>query len=792
MLAFALVRDAEVDERLGHLAGEPVELLDRRVELAIGEVEHREVVRDLVGPDARVRRLRGREIAPRARDIAIVVGVRGRVECDHADRGAEERGGRPARFAAERGEALERFRSAPGVEALGERDEDRRGLRIGGRRERAARAPDLLERGERGRGIAGGHGRDGEVAPVRERVIGRGRRAHELERLRAVARAQGRECGRMARDCERLLVALREWAGPGLRRGLLERGHRDRGIAVRDLGGCPIDRDNDRVVLLAGERSLVEGACTRDIVRERVRARIEHRDDRRRIALRRAVEHRQRIRRLVEREPRDAEVAHRDQVLIVELVRAGEQRLRRHRIVRRELADRDADQRLHEQPLAARRALDRLGLLEHRDRGVVAAVRREECRAVDDADGRVLRKLGHDRRELRCGAGGIALREQRFTLFDVPIGIRGGLARSADLVERRERIAGMIATAKHEREPHREPPPLGLELARGLELPLCLAQVPARRLRFTNERVARGTRLRRAVEIAPPERERAVRIAQRERALAIDEEDLRMLLGERLELAQALARLLAIRGRRGPCGAELRAQERAASLGGRVLDGLVEQLERLLRLVRAQIGIAEIDLMARVLALERLGPVREVRLERGDRLGPLRGVVPVLAEQQLRVVARRLLRDDLLEQRHAVVRISGQHQLRAERGQHLRIGRCQRLRALHQRDAILVLLLRGIDRRAQHVRFDASRVQRDRLIERLRRVVQVARPERRTALLDERRTLVLGLIRALCERGRRGDQQRDEDLLHAAPRPDCRCTGGSYWHSTNVTSSSAT
>ena len=80
-----------------------------------------------------------------------------------------------------------------------------------------------------------------------------------------------------------------------------------------------------------------------------------------------------------------------------------------------------------------------------------------------------------------------------------------------------------------------------------------------------------------------------------------------------------------------------------------MLDGALEQRQRLPGFVATQIRVCKIDLMARVFFRELVRAMREVRLERDDRFGPLRGVVPVFPEQQLRVVALRFFDDDLLE-----------------------------------------------------------------------------------------------------------------------------------------------
>src|SRR5262249_19554778 len=99
-------------------------------------------------------------------------------------------------------------------------------------------------------------------------------------------------------------------------------------------------------------------------------------------------------------------------------------------------------------------------------------------------------------------------------------------------------------------------------------------------------------------------------IAERQRALPVDEPDLRMLLRDLLELAQEPARLLAVERRGGPRDADLRAQLRAALL----LRRLLEQRERLPRLVIAQVRVSEIHAMPRVLLRERRRPMREIRL----------------------------------------------------------------------------------------------------------------------------------------------------------------------------------
>ena len=173
----------------------------------------------------------------------------------------------------------------------------------------------------------------------------------------------------------------------------------------------------------------------------------------------------------------------------------------------------------------------------------------------------------------------------------------------------------------------------------------------------------------------------------------------------------------------------------------------------------------EIDAMACVLVGERLGPVLEVRLEGGDRIGPLAAAVEVVTEQQLRVVARGILAGHLHEQRYAGGGISRQRQLRAERGEHLLVGGCQRLRAAHQLDALLVLLARGVHRGPQHVGVDASRVERDRLIERLGGVVELVLLERGAALVDQRGALVVALVRALRVRGR-SDRRDRQNQAH--------------------------
>jgi hypothetical protein len=207
-----------------------------------------------------------------------------------------------------------------------------------------------------------------------------------------------------------------------------------------------------------------------------------------------------------------------------------------------------------------------------------------------------------------------------------------------------------------------------------------------------------------------------------------------------------------------------------------MLARTLEQRQRFLRLARAQVRVREIDLVARVFLRERRGPMREVRLERGDRVVPLRGVVPVMTQEKLGVVARRILRDDLREQRHTGVRIAREHELAAERAQHLGIRGRELLRLAHQRDAVLVLLLRRVDRRAQHVRLDPPRVERERLIERLRGVVELAATERRATFLDEARALVLALVRALRERRRGEREQHDEPdaSTHSPPSGTAR------------------
>jgi hypothetical protein len=164
-------------------------------------------------------------------------------------------------------------------------------------------------------------------------------------------------------------------------------------------------------------------------------------------------------------------------------------------------------------------------------------------------------------------------------------------------------------------------------------------------------------------------------------------------------------------------------------------------------------------------------------------------VVKVMAEQELCVVALRVLADDLREQRHARRCIARQHELAAERREHFLVVRRELLRAAHQLDALRVLLARRVHRGAQHVRFDAPRVQRDRLIERLRCTVEVALLERGAAFTYERGALVFALPGSLRVRDRRqcDDEQRagtnrrslHRQPFHAAPRPaDTRFTAG--------------
>ena len=74
-IALALVRDAEIDERLGHLRRDALELRDRRVDVAVGEIDHRDVVRDLVGADARVRIARRVQEPPRLTVLSRAIRV---------------------------------------------------------------------------------------------------------------------------------------------------------------------------------------------------------------------------------------------------------------------------------------------------------------------------------------------------------------------------------------------------------------------------------------------------------------------------------------------------------------------------------------------------------------------------------------------------------------------------------------------------------------------------------------------------------------------------------------------
>src|SRR5689334_7041161 len=68
-LTLALPRDADVDERLGDLRRYALELCDRAVEVAVDEIDHREVVRELVGPDARIDVARGGQVLARLRTL---------------------------------------------------------------------------------------------------------------------------------------------------------------------------------------------------------------------------------------------------------------------------------------------------------------------------------------------------------------------------------------------------------------------------------------------------------------------------------------------------------------------------------------------------------------------------------------------------------------------------------------------------------------------------------------------------------------------------------------------------
>ena len=307
--------------------------------------------------------------------------------------------------------------------------------------------------------------------------------------------------------------------------------------------------------------------------------------------------------------------------------------------------------------------------------------------------------------------------------------VAGG-RRRAELLEHDERIRSEARAPQHECEPHRPAPALRLERRGGLQLLARLGEVAARGLRLADERMpGRPVPFGASLEILGAKCERAADVAERERALTVDEPHLGILDGDGLEVTQQ---------RRAPCLQSIAAVAHAMPIRARRSPALplgasqpaLNMRERLLRLAQSQVRVGELVAVTRVLSRQLLGPIREVRLERADRIGPLPRIVEVVPQEQLRVVPCRLLRDDLLEQRHAAADVAREHELRAERGQHLGVGRRQRLRATHERDPILVLLARGEDRGAQHVGLDAARVERDRLIERLRGVVEVAASQR--------------------------------------------------------------
>ena len=441
-------------------------------------------------------------------------------------------------------------------------------------------------------------------------------------------------------------------------------------------------------------------------------------------------------------------------------IRAREQGLRRRRI-RRELAGRDRTERLDQELAAARCARDRFGLDQrgHRELGLGG---RELRGPEHDADRSLGGELRHDRRQPRHDRGSLGLREQRLAELGPPgrIGRRG--RRRPDLLERVERTGRIARPAQHDSEPHGPPPPRRLELARGLERAPRLGQVAARGEGLTDKCVTCRARL--AVEEPAPEHERAGWIAERERALAVDQPDLRMLRRDRGELLEQRPRLAAVDRRGRPRDAHLRAQVATRPLLG---ERLAKQLACGRRLPRAQVRVGEVDAVARVLLRERARAMREVRLVRGDRFGPLAEAVEVMTEQDLRVVARRVLVGDREQHRDARRDIARQHELRAECRHHLLVTRRQPLGLAHQRDPLVVLLARRMDGGAQHIRLDATRVERDRLVERLRRIVERPGPERRAAFIDQGGALVVALPRWLGT-GRPGEHEDREGSAQQA------------------------
>jgi hypothetical protein len=159
-----------------------------------------------------------------------------------------------------------------------------------------------------------------------------------------------------------------------------------------------------------------------------------------------------------------------------------------------------------------------------------------------------------------------------------------------------------------------------------------------------------------------------------------------------------------------------------------------------------------------------LGRARaEIRLERGDRPGPFSGVLPVFPEHELGVVASGRALDHLLEERHSFGGLACAHELGPERGEHVDIVGSERTSAPHQRDPGGVLAERRVHRGAQDVRLEPARIEPERLVERRRRRLVVAPPQRLAPLLDEHRAVVLALAAALSL----GDRWREREREHA-------------------------